>query len=360
MVDSTKLTGGGHARQDIVPMARAVSLSNFIEVARFLGLDPFEMLREANISPELLENPENLIAASSIAKLRQISADKSGCQHFSLLLAESRDFASLGPVSLVLQHQPTLSDVLSKMITYRQLFNDFVSYDLSVEGEVALFIFQFLEGLGLRQTVEYSVAIAYRSIVELAPGQWRPESAHFTHCAPIDRRVHDRFFHCPIQFNADFNGFTFATQTLYTSNPSSNVTLGRHAETLLEGYLSQRQASSLAHRTRHSIYLLLPAGRANLQNVAANLDLQPRALQRRLQAENTSFGQLLTATRKDLASRYLLTSSLPATTIAMSVGFASLSTFTRWFAGEFGTPPVEWRRQESQSSARTTREFVAA
>ena len=141
-----------------------------------MGLDPFEMLREANISPDLLENPENLIAASSIARLRQISADRSGCNHFSLLLAGSRDFASLGPISLLLKHQPTLSDVLSTMIRYRLLFNDIVNFDLAVKDDVALFTFQFLEGFRAEANGRDLVAIAYRSIVELVPGVWQPES----------------------------------------------------------------------------------------------------------------------------------------------------------------------------------------
>ena len=43
----------------VLPQMRAVTLTSYLEVARFVGLDPFEMLREVGISPQFLDDPEN-------------------------------------------------------------------------------------------------------------------------------------------------------------------------------------------------------------------------------------------------------------------------------------------------------------
>ena len=37
---------------------RAATLTGYIEVARHVGLDPYELLRQAGISPNFLDDPE--------------------------------------------------------------------------------------------------------------------------------------------------------------------------------------------------------------------------------------------------------------------------------------------------------------
>ena len=85
------------------PRARAVMLSNYREVARFVGLDPFIMLARAGIHPTFLEDPENWLPGNRILNLLRESAGRSGRDDFCVLLGETRTFASLGPLSLLLR-----------------------------------------------------------------------------------------------------------------------------------------------------------------------------------------------------------------------------------------------------------------
>ena len=66
---------------------------------------------------------------------------------------------------------------------------------------------------------------------------------------------------------------------------------------------------SVTERARRSIYLLLPAGRATLDQVADNLALHPRTLQRLLEQEKRTFATLLGDARRELALRYLSNST---------------------------------------------------
>src|SRR6185503_10060864 len=81
---------------EVLPRVRAVSLTNYFEVARFVGLDPYEMLRRANISPTALADPDHLLASAPVTKLLEDSARESGCLSFGLLMAEPRSVASVG------------------------------------------------------------------------------------------------------------------------------------------------------------------------------------------------------------------------------------------------------------------------
>ena len=49
---------------------------------------------------------------------------------------------------------------------------------------------------------------------------------------------------------------------------------------------------------------------------------------------------------RELALRYLSSSTHSVAAVAQMTGYASPSSFTRWFAAEFGTAPAAWRAEE--------------
>ena len=55
---------------------------------------------------------------------------------------------------------------------------------------------------------------------------------------------------------------------------------------------------------------------------------------------------------RELAIRYLANSSQSITMVAQLTGYSALSSFTRWFIAEFGTPPGKWRRTTLARNAR--------
>jgi AraC-like DNA-binding protein len=91
---------------------------------------------------------------------------------------------------------------------------------------------------------------------------------------------------------------------------------------------------------------MLPVGRGTLAQVADNLGLHARTLQRQLEKEGQTFAALLNAVRRELALRYLSSSAHNMTAIAHMTGYSSPSAFTRWFAAEFGMSPAAWRAEE--------------
>jgi AraC-like DNA-binding protein len=116
-----------------------------------------------------------------------------------------------------------------------------------------------------------------------------------------------------------------------------------HAQRLLGLVPVEDGPKPASERVRRAIAALLPAGRATLEQVAAQVAMSPRSLQRQLGGEGYRFGELLAEVRKELAEAYLTSSDQPVTSVAGLLGYASPSAFTRWFAGAFGTSPQAWR-----------------
>lgn len=331
---------------------RAASLIGFVEVCYFVGLDPFEMLRQAKISPSFLDDPENRHSARPVMEMIEQAAARSGCDAFGLLMAECRSFASLGPLSLLLEHLDTVGEVLASLNRYRRLMNDVASLECIRGAETSIFSWTAAPGYETIQGTDLAVGVIYRILTEALGGSWAPDAVHFRHPPPRDLRTFRQFFQVPIEFDSKFSGYSVATKSLGAAMPDAEAMMAEHARRLLELIPLPEEITPFSEAAQRAIYLLLPNGAARLATVAANLGMNERMLQRRLALEGTSFEALLNETRKDTAERFLVASKRPVGIIAESLGYSSTGAFTRWFVSEFGKPPSAWRKQKQAESRR--------
>jgi AraC-like DNA-binding protein len=333
-------------RSQPIPKVRAAALRHYLEVAQALGLDPLARLRAVGISRAWLAVPDHPVPADAVVNLLDASAAASGCESFALRMAEARQLSDFGVLSLLISHQRTLRDVLRTMIQYRHLLNESLALDLEEGARVSVLREELAtRSPRTRQANELAVAVLCRLCRGLLGEAWLPRSVHFTHPAPADLRAHRRFFRCKLEFESDFNGMVCATSDLDVPNPLADPGMADYAARFLAD-LPGAQGGSAAADVRRSIYLLLPLGRATLVQIAESLGLNARTLQRRLDDSGLAFGGLVAEVRRELAPRYLANPRYPMARVAQQLGYAQASSFTRWFAGEFGMPPAQWRERK--------------
>jgi AraC-like DNA-binding protein len=327
----------------VAPQVPATTLINFPDVARSLGLDPGVMLARAGIREESLTEPDGWLAASALMQLHEAAVAETGCMTFGLLLAEKRSFASLGPISLLLKHCATLGDIIAATIDHQKLFSDIVSLHREETGKTTTLKLQMTAGFRNRQIVEFAIARAYNSLREVTGERWKASCVHFRHGAPPELAVHQRTFSSPIAFDSDFDGLSFRASQLDLPNPSADATMAHHAQRYVELLGLERGKVTFAERTRRSIELSLSRAEGTIENVAADLGLSTRMLQRHLVDEGTAFATLLNETRRELAVRYLQDSMRSVAEISRLLGYGTQGSFTRWFTREFGDPPRLWK-----------------
>jgi AraC-like DNA-binding protein len=321
-------------------------LTNYAGVARFVGLDPVRMLRRAGIDPAALADPDLTISRRATAELLEDSARESGCESFGLLMAECRTLHDFGALSLLMMHQQSARGVVEALVDYQGLLSGAHAVALEERDGTAVIRTEFAGRIGSRQAIDLLMGTVCRAISEVVSGRWHPESAHFMRPAPPDLSIHRRIFQCELVFGAAFNGLVCASVALDAPNPAADSVMALHARRYLDMLAPNPADGSLGERAQRAIYLLLPAGRGTLEQVADNLGLHPRMLQRQLDKEGQNFAALLNAVRRELALRYLSSSAHNVTAIAHMTGYSSPSAFTRWFAGEFGMSPAAWRAEE--------------
>jgi AraC-like DNA-binding protein len=334
------------------PRARAVTLTNVLEVARFVQLDPFAMLGRAGLHPSALHDPENWIPARSIINLIEDCAHHSGRDDFGILLGQCRTFASLGPVALLLRHAPTLHDAITALIEFRHLLNELLYLELRSDGETAILEWSLIPELRSTQAINLVAAIAYRVLVDGPGFDWQPDCVHFRQSPPRHVSTFQRLMPCPLQFDSSFDGMSFRTDQLQLANRHAEPGLAIHARRLLNLLPGIRRGDSMVDRTRATIAMLIANGSAQSSEVARLLGISVRSLQRGLEAERRTFSALVNEVRRDLAVRYLGDTTQSISAIAHLSGYSSLSSFTHWFTSEFGMSPRKWRALINTRDAR--------
>jgi AraC-like DNA-binding protein len=330
----------------MVKLVRAASLTNYVATARQVGLDPVRLLRKHGMSVKLIAESERLIPIQPVASLLEESAQSADCPTFGLRMSESRQLADLGALSLLLTHQRTLGDVLRTLLEYQGIVNPCAALSIEQDGKTVVVHSRLLIGGAMywRQSEELQMGVLCGMCTTLAGAQWRPRRVQLAHAAPPDLRVHQRIFRCPVEFDREINGLALNAADLAQPNRRGDPGLLRFARRFVDSLPGAKKESSVLLEVRKSIYLMLPTGRATIEQIAEAMGVNVRTLQRQLEEDGATFSELLNQARGELVLRYLENPELSLTRIAELLGYRMPSSFTRWFNAQFGMAPVAWRR----------------
>ena len=325
-------------------LVRAGVLTNYLEVAQHLGLNTQAELAAVGLSKKMLEDPDQSIPVHSAVQLLENSASRSGCQTLGLRMAESRQFSDLGAVALLLTHQPTLREALQVTVHYRTLLNRALAIYIEEAGDLVIIREEVVTDhpMPSRQATELAIGVMARLCASVLGAAWRPVNVNFTHDAPDDTRLHRRLFGCETAFGAEFNGIACPAAAFDAPNPNADPAMARYARRFIDT-LHDTGADSLVFEVRKAVYLLLPMGRATIEQIAQALGMNVRTLQRRLEENGANFSDLINDVRRDLVQRYMQNPSYSLARIGDLLGYSLPSSFTRWFAAQFGATPAAWR-----------------
>ncbi|GAA4827508.1 AraC family transcriptional regulator [Saccharopolyspora rosea] len=332
------------------PLARYAALNSYIEVSQSVGLDPAPLLRGAGLDPAGIALQDRWVPAAAVARLLERSAAESGRQDFGLLLAERRRFANLGPLSLVIREEPDVRSALSILIRHESMYNEALRMRLVVlHGLATVRVgFELGEQVEARQATELALGAVHRLLLGFLGPLWKPLTVCFTHHAPASASTHRRVFGSAVEFEQDFNGISFYAHELDAPNKMSDPLMRTYAYQILDSLEPPKETTTL-DRVRELIELLLPTGRCSVNQVARSLGVDRRTIHRHLAEVGETFSSVLNATRTELAANLVGNQRYTLTEIAELLSFSSPGNFSRWFRGEFGCSPSQWRHRRRRA-----------
>lgn len=311
------------------------------------GLDADALLREAGISPALLQMPQARVSPQNFSALW---LDVASTLDDELFGQDSRRM-KVGSFALLAQnlvHSTTLKSALKRMMRTFNLFLD--DFHCSVEIGVRHFSIDIAHTPGRRTNpamgcetllmLMHGVAcwLIGRRIPILASAFCYPEPPHSAE--------YERMYSPQPRFNAPVTSLTFDSSHLdlpVIQNQKSVSEFVRQAPGNI--ILKYKNSTGLAAQIRRRLRAASRTEWPDFEEFAATLNMTPSTLRRRLQDEGQSFQGIKDQLRRDMAIDYLCHTDSSVTEIACELGFSEASAFHRAFKKWTGANPGEYRER---------------
>jgi AraC-like DNA-binding protein len=336
-----------------VPEAGSVRIGPLMAVPALLDRyaeEPAEdILAQCGVELALFNDPENSISFNRAARLLEVCVDRTGIQHFGLLVGQQVDLAALGNLGKLGLHAPNVGSALYSMIVHLCMNDRGGVATLSVnKGQAKLgYAIYVPVQHRLRHIYSISISVICNLMRSMCGRNWTPTEVLSSNTQPKDIRPYKDFFGAPLDFQASEDALLFPEHWLHQPLPDAD----KQKHDMIVNELNRIEiniGNNLLEEMRSVIRPLVISNSCQLENVARMLSMHPRTLNRRLKEHGTSYRELVGTIRYEIAQQLLTDKDLPIINISNTLGYADASEFTRAFRRWSEVTPSEWRMQNNK------------
>ncbi|MFZ3282841.1 AraC family transcriptional regulator [Pseudomonas sp.] len=330
-------------------LTRASSLHGFNEFARSLQLNPVELLREAGLPRNVLDDPDALIAFHRFARVLELAGNASANPLFGLEFGLYQGVGIFGSLLYLVRNANNVGDALADLSRYFHVHDNYGDVRVHrADGLAHLYYATEAQNLpGSRHVSELVMGVGHQLMRTLLGSRWQPMAATFQHAPAASAARYRRLLGVAPRFNSAFDAWLFDARWLDISLTDADPALYRLMQHQLDAMSSQHNTTPLPNDVQRLLRSFLPSGRVTVDCIADFMSMSPRSLQRHLAEQGTSFQTLLDETRQAMTVRYLEESDMSLMQLTDVLGYANQSAFSRAFQRWFGVSPRQWLKQQT-------------
>jgi AraC-like DNA-binding protein len=326
-----------------------------------LNVSPDAVLRQAGLPRGLFKLDRILVTTEEFFSLHRGIAEASNDPAIGLKLGTEERVERYDPVRLAALSARSFRDAVERTSRYKQLT---CPEEIRLVERGSEFAVQFIWLLAHEQEPPLLVDVCFAWIVVLAQrGTGRPIRPKRVDLqrASAHRLMYEAHFHCPVRFKATQNALIFNRADVELPFVTYNADLLAAVAPQLEMELAhQLTQKTFGEQAKGILKQLLAGQRPAIQDLARELHLSTRTLQRRLTEQGMTFQRLLDDARHELARHYLLHSSRELNETAYLLGYEDANSFFRAFHQWEGISPGQWRMLQKHSQPTTQAQIGAA
>ncbi|HKW34876.1 MAG TPA: AraC family transcriptional regulator [Candidatus Acidoferrum sp.] len=318
-----------------------------------LGLSPEAVLRQAGLPMALFNQEKILVSTEELFALYRGIAESSD-PGFGLKLGTEERVERYDPIKMAALSARSFRDAVERLSRYKQITcpEEIRIVERGTESAI-----QFVWVLAHEQEPPLLVDVCFAWIVGIGHrGTGRPlnpKRVEFQR-PPAHREMYETHFRCPVKFKSNQNALVFSKADLQLPFVTYNADLLAAIAPQLEAELAEQLAQkTFTEQAKGILKQLLAGQRPGIQDLARELHLSTRTLQRRLTEQGITFQRLLDEARRELARHYLLHSSRELNETAYLLGYEDANSFFRAFQHWEGTSPGHWRLLQKNSQLAT-------
>jgi AraC-like DNA-binding protein len=309
-----------------------------------MGIDPIELLKHAELPTSLFGGSTGQLTPSEYFRLWHSLDALSGEHEVALLLAEHLSTEAFDPPLLASLSSRNLNQALQRIQQYKPLIGPLgLNLDIN-DDHTKLEVRCYAMQENMPAALAATELVFFTALARLAT-RHRVEPRYVSlPSVPENTEALEDYFGCSIEEAREIAvhfDYEDATRPFLTSNDAmwDFLEVGLKQRLLEIGNLKQETSA----RVKASLLESLPAGVCSIEAVASELAMSKRTLQRKLSEEETSFQNLLSETRAELADRYLKKSALSLAEISFLLGFQETNSFIRAYSQWRGVSPGQVR-----------------
>lgn len=304
------------------------------------------LLKEVGLSRSDVADPDARIPYASVLGLIERAASMLDDVNYGLRLGTSYGLREGGLLGFVLLNSPTLMDAITNLQRYFRVVGD--GEDLTIEHSGPHVVVRFRETdsalRGLRHNSEYIAALLVRAFRTITGKAIAPVRVEFMHARPNAKVSYDRYLGSPVRFGTEWDALFYdieATRLPVVGADDKLLKVLERACRQIVGPAPRKQ--DLMHDTRELVIERLTKGSVRIDDIARDLGMSSKTLERRLAAKGRSFSALLDDIRSGLAKRYLSDTDLRLEQVAYLTGYSEPAALVRAFKRWTGTTPIQYR-----------------
>jgi len=299
----------------------------------------------------LFHQDKILVSTEEFFALYRGIAESSSDPGFGLKLGTEERVERYDPIKIAALSARSFRDAVERLSRYKQLTcpEEIRLVKRGNESEI-----QFIWLLANEEEPPLLVDVCFAWIVGIGQrGIGRPLSLKRVELqrAPAHREMYEAHFRCPVKFKSNQNALIVSNADMelpfVTYNPDLLAIVAPHLEAELAQQLADK---TFAEQAKGILKQLLAGQRPGIHDLARELHVSTRTLQRRLTEQDITFQRLLEEARRELARHYLLHSSLELNETAYLLGYEDANSFFRAFHHWEGISPGQWKASHANPS----------
>ena len=319
------------------------------------GLDANGVFRQAGLNPAKLGNAVARFPVANMIQLWNLAQQTSHDDGFGISTGQRWNATTFHALGFAWLASNTLGEALHRMARYGAFLNDGLEYSLTSEQIHYRFRISRNQKRLPDDQFERSDTSADAGVVallkmcrQLLGESFSPIEVTCGHPPNGAAILLEQFARCPIRYDKDYSEVVIDRQDIERKLSSGNDELTQAHEQIILKHMADLQQDKLSARVQLAILEHLPSGNVKEADIASNLGLSSRTMQRRLLDEGVNFQGLLQTARQKLADQYIRDEHLSISEIAYLLGFSEQANFTRAFKRWTGCSPTQYRQEALQ------------
>ena len=261
------------------------------------------------------------------------------------LVGLNYSMSSMGEVGKLIQTSKSVGSALQHFVNYFELLQNFTDISLEVDEQFAYLSYRILDPKiwPRHHDAMFSLGLAAQILRAGVGKDW--ECVEFMFETEQNEMIGNisKVVNAPCRFGSESNTLQFPTAFMDARLKPRSETLSRSA--INSSLATHRRHQPLSERIATLVFRELGRSGVEQDEVARQVGLSGRSMRRKLSIEGTTYQQVLDECRmRQAVFEFRTKPELSLTEIALRLGYAEHSTFTRAFSRWSGVAPSTFRR----------------